>query len=62
VEVGGDVIIAVNGQTITSFDDILLYIGLHAKPGDVITFTIIRNGKTMDVDLILETRPDNING
>ncbi len=60
VEVGGDIITAINGQPVTSFDDLLIFIALNAKPGDAVTLTIWRDGKYMDVTVNLEKRPDSI--
>ena len=39
VDIGGDIITAVNGQAINSFDDLLIYIALEAGPGKEITLT-----------------------
>jgi 2-alkenal reductase len=57
VDVGGDVIIAIDGQPVNSFDDILVYIALQTYPGQEAKLTVIRNGKSQDVTLILGTRP-----
>lgn len=57
VDVGGDVVIAIDGHPIESFDDLLVYVALETRPGDTVTFTIIRDGKQIDVDLTLEPRP-----
>jgi 2-alkenal reductase len=56
VEVGGDVITAINGQEIKTFDDLLIYLSLQTSPGQEVTLTILRNGKTQDVPLTLGTR------
>ena len=62
VEVGGDVITAIDGVTVNSFDDILIYIALNTTPGQKVTLTIIRNGKTQDISLTLQPRPsENLN-
>ena len=60
VEVGGDVIIAVNGEPIRSFDDLLIYIALQTRPGQDVTLTILRDGKEQDVKLTLGARPDTL--
>jgi S1-C subfamily serine protease len=54
---GGDLIIAMDGQPIKSFDELIRYLINNKAPGDTITLTIIRNGKQMDVPLKLEKRP-----
>ena len=63
VDIGGDVVTAVDGQSLRSFDDLLLYIAVNASPGQSIRLTILRDGKQQDVDVILGARPasaDNV--
>jgi S1-C subfamily serine protease len=57
VEIGGDVITAIDGQPVSSFEDMLIYIALKANPGQEVTLTIIRDGKTKEVKLTLDERP-----
>jgi len=59
-EVGGDVITAIDGKAIQTFDDLLIYIALEAKPGQEVTLTIYRNGKTETLKVLLEVRPDTV--
>jgi S1-C subfamily serine protease len=59
---GGDVVTAINGVAINSFDDLLIYISLQSKPGDEVVLTIIHNGKTSDLKVVLEPRPASISG
>jgi 2-alkenal reductase len=56
-EIGGDIIVAINGLPVTSFDDILIYIALNTQPGQEVTLTIVRDGQTQDVKLTLLPRP-----
>jgi S1-C subfamily serine protease len=58
VEIGGDVITAINGQAVNTFDDLLIYLTLNTTPGQQVTLTILRNGNYQQVDLTLGTRPD----
>jgi S1-C subfamily serine protease len=53
--VGGDVIVAVDGNPIASFDDVLAYIGSRS-PGDQVTLTIVRGGQQQDVVVTLQER------
>jgi 2-alkenal reductase len=53
---GGDLIIAVDGQPIKDFSDLMSYMVVNKDPGDTITFTVIRNGQTLDVDVVLGSR------
>jgi 2-alkenal reductase len=55
--VGGDVITAIDGQPVKTFDDILLYLTLQTTPGQTVILTILRDGQYQDVSLQLGTRP-----
>jgi len=57
IEVGGDVITAIDGQPVKTFDDMLVYLTLQTSPGQEVTLTILRNGQYQDVTLQLGTRP-----
>ncbi|MDI9644838.1 MAG: trypsin-like peptidase domain-containing protein [Candidatus Verstraetearchaeota archaeon] len=51
--VGGDLIVAVDGNRVRSLDDLVSYVDLTAAPGDTIEFTIIRGEIHMSVDVTL---------
>jgi S1-C subfamily serine protease len=55
--VGGDVITQINGQDIKVSDDLLSYLLINTTVGQKVTLTIIRDGKTMNLDVTLEARP-----
>ncbi len=57
VETGGDIIIAVDGQAVNNFDDLLIYIALNTTPGQTIELTIIRDNQTQQIQVTLEPRP-----
>ena len=57
VEVGGDVIVAIDGQPVTSFEDLLVYIALYTSPGQNVTLTILRDNKTREISVTLGSRP-----
>ena len=57
VPVGGDVVTAVDGQTIVSFDDLLEYIALRSEVGQTLQLTIVRDGREQTVSVTLEQRP-----
>ncbi|UCD43454.1 MAG: trypsin-like peptidase domain-containing protein [Chloroflexota bacterium] len=54
---GGDLIIAIDGRTTQTFSDLLSYLMREKSPGDIITFTILRDNQEIEVDLILGKRP-----
>ena len=60
VEVGGDVVIAINGTPINNFDDLLIYVALETSPGDTVTLTVVRKGETIEVKVKLEPRPASL--
>jgi serine protease Do len=55
--VGGDIITAIDGQTINSMSDIIAYLAIHTQVGQTVTLTIMRNGQTQTVQVTLGSRP-----
>jgi S1-C subfamily serine protease len=53
----GDVIVGVDGIPVRKLIDVLVYIERTKKPGDTVTFTIIREGEALDVEVTLGVRP-----
>jgi S1-C subfamily serine protease len=56
-EIGGDIITAIDGQPVKTFDDILVYLSLQTSPGQEVTLTVLRDGKSQDLKVKLGTRP-----
>ncbi|MFZ1752131.1 MAG: trypsin-like peptidase domain-containing protein [Caldilineaceae bacterium] len=54
---GGDLITAIDGQPVTRFDDLLVYLERYTSPGDTITLTILRDGRTEEIKITLAPRP-----
>jgi S1-C subfamily serine protease len=57
VEIGGDVITAIDGQPVKTFDDILVYLSLNTSPGQQVKLTVLRDNQYQDVSVTLGTRP-----
>lgn len=55
--VGGDIITAIDGQTMNNMSDIIAYLAIHAQVGQTVTLTILRDGKTQTVNVTLGSRP-----
>ena len=53
---GGDLIIAVDGIEIKDFSELMSYLVLETSVGEEIVLTVIRNGDTMDIPVILGQR------
>ena len=56
--VGGDIITAIDGQKLSSMDELQAAINTH-KPGDAVTLTVISGSSTKDVKVTLGVRPQN---
>jgi S1-C subfamily serine protease len=54
---GGDLIIAIDGQNILAFGDLLKYLINNKKPGDTVTLTVLRDGSEKEINLKLGSRP-----
>ncbi len=54
---GGDLVTAIDGQPISSFDDMLTYMARYTSPGDTVQLTVLRDGAEQQIDLTLGTRP-----
>ncbi len=57
VQVGGDVIVAMNGQPIKTFDDIVAQLARSTQVGQTVTLTVLRDGKQQDIQVTLSARP-----
>ncbi|GAP61801.1 hypothetical protein ARMA_0224 [Ardenticatena maritima] len=55
--VGGDVIVGVNGEPVSSLRDLNLLLENRYRVGDRITLNIMRDGEPLDVDVVLAERP-----
>jgi S1-C subfamily serine protease len=57
IKLGGDVIIAVDNNTVRKIDDILAYVEMKKSVGDDLKLTILREGQMMEVIATLSARP-----
>jgi 2-alkenal reductase len=54
---GGDLVIAIDGQTVIDFSDLNSYLVFQTAPGQTIDLTVLRDGQTIEVPLTLGARP-----
>ena len=54
---GGDLIIAIDGHPVLSYDDMIRYLDLNKSPGDTVTLTVLRGNQQQDIPVVLGTRP-----
>jgi S1-C subfamily serine protease len=59
VSVGGDIIVALDGQKITSVDDLTAFLDEHKKAGEDIRVNVLRDGNTMTVVTRLGELPED---
>ncbi|WP_135822761.1 S1C family serine protease [Halostella litorea] len=57
VPVGGDVIVAVDGQTVASQESLGSYLARETAPGEEVELTVIRDGNRTTVNVTLGERP-----
>jgi S1-C subfamily serine protease len=56
VNVGGDVITAIDNTPVKTMDDVIVYLADHTNVGQKVKLTILRDGKEMSLDVTLEAR------
>jgi S1-C subfamily serine protease len=54
---GGDVIIGINGEKITEFEQLVSFLERNTMPGDKIVLKVFRNGTELDLDAVMGQRP-----
>ncbi len=54
---GGDLIIAIDGQPVLRFDDLLKYLINNKSPGDTVVLTVLRGEEKVDIPVVLDKRP-----
>jgi 2-alkenal reductase len=60
---GGDLVTAIDGQSVTDMSDVLIYLEEHTSPGQKVTLTVLRaGGQTRTLDVILGQRPEQLPG
>lgn len=54
---GGDIITAIDGHPVSSFDELVSYLVNHTEVGRTVTLTILRDGQEREVRVTLGERP-----
>lgn len=57
VRSGGDIITAIDGAAINSFDEMIAYLAAQKQVGQTVTVTIMRGAETLQVQVTLDERP-----
>jgi S1-C subfamily serine protease len=58
IQVGGDVITAINGQAVKDMDDLIAYLSSEVEVGQKVILTVLRDGKTIEIEVSIEARPE----
>jgi S1-C subfamily serine protease len=57
IQIGGDVIVAIDDVEVKEMEDIINYLSNNGRVGQTITLTILRNGEELKLDVVLGARP-----
>ncbi len=53
---GGDTLLAINGEPLTTRDELTLYLEAHTLPGDSATLTVQRDDQQLDIQVVIGER------
>ena len=56
-QIGGDIVLGVDGKIVRKIDDILIHLQREKSVGDQMVLQILRDGKVTDIVITLEERP-----
>ena len=59
IPLGGDIITAINDVQVASKQDLMVYLETETSIGDTIQLTIIRDGKSQEIDITLSSQPSS---
>jgi len=60
VNVGGDIITAIDGQPVNEMDELISYLGAKTSVGQTVELTILRDGSEKTLEVILGSRPQRV--
>jgi S1-C subfamily serine protease len=59
VRIGGDVIIAIDGEEVLEFEDLIVYLSRYTRVGQTVELTVLRDGAEKTLELTLRARPSD---
>jgi S1-C subfamily serine protease len=59
IQVGGDVVVAADGEGVEAMEDLLAILG-QAEPGQEVNLDLLRNGEQASVNVTLGERPTSL--
>jgi serine protease Do len=57
IELGGDVIVKIDNNTVRKIDDVLTYLEREKQVGDTVQLTVLRDGQLQQIPVTLAARP-----
>ncbi len=57
--IGGDIVLSIDGKEVRKIDDILTHLQREKNVGDTLNLGILRDGKSINITLTLEERPES---
>ncbi|MBM5805531.1 MAG: PDZ domain-containing protein [Candidatus Verstraetearchaeota archaeon] len=54
---GGDLIVGIGSDRIKTMDDLSSYLAVHSVPGQTVIFTVVRDGSTLTLAVVIGIRP-----
>jgi len=57
-QVGGDIILSVDGKQVRKIDDILVHLQRAKSIGDEMNLEVLRDGRITNITITLEERPN----
>lgn len=58
MKIGGDVIVAIDGEEVKGINDILRYLAVDTEAGETVNITVIRDGERKNIPLTLAARSE----
>ncbi len=59
VILGGDIIVAINGEFVNDLDELLAYLIENVSPGETVQLTIVRDNQTLEIPVTVGERPSS---
>ncbi len=60
LQIGGDVILAIDGTPVQDMDDVIVYLVENTRPGQKVELSILRDGKERKLTVKLGERPESV--
>jgi serine protease Do len=60
LEIGGDIILAIDGTPVQDMDDVIVHLVKYTRPGQEVELSILRDGQERKLTVELGERPDSV--